>query len=58
MLRCEAQGTAEAPERSEMSANPQLTATNDAPSESVKDKQANDASDCCESSNVSADNKV
>ena len=55
MVRCEAQATTEAPERSETSANQQTTATIDAPTESMKDKQANDASDYCESSNASVE---
>lgn len=58
MVRCEAQAATEAPERSEASANPQTTATNDAPTESMKDEPANDASDYCENSNRSDENKA
>ena len=58
MARCEAQAPTEAPERSEATANPQFTAINDATTERKKDKPANDATDYCESSNPSDENKA
>ena len=58
MARCEAQALTEAQERSEASANPQFTAINDAPTEIKKDKSDIDASDYCESSNPSDENKA